>query len=47
MFGGCPKWEGVKSDDAQPKLAETTALEFGEWNTLCVDIVCTVTTFCI
>ena len=30
MFGGCPKWEGGKSSDAQPKLAETTVLEFGE-----------------
>ena len=30
MFGGCPKWEEGKSEDAQPKLAETTVLEFGE-----------------
>ena len=30
MFGGCPKWEGGKSDNAQPKLAETSVLEFGE-----------------
>jgi len=30
MFGGCPKWEKGKSHDAQPKLAETTVLEFGE-----------------
>jgi len=30
MFGGCPKWEVEKSHDAQPKLAETTVLEFGE-----------------
>ena len=30
MFGGCPKWERGKSDDVQPKLAETTVLEFGE-----------------
>ena len=29
--------------DALPKLAETTVLEFGELNTLCVDFVCTVT----
>ena len=29
MFGGCPKWERGKSEDAQPKLAETTVLEFG------------------
>ena len=35
MFGGCPKWDWLKSDDAQPKLAETTVLDFGEWNTLC------------
>ena len=32
MFGGCPKWEDRKSLDALPKLAETTVLEFGEWN---------------
>ena len=30
MFGGCPKVEEGKSEDAQPKLAETTVLEFGE-----------------
>jgi len=30
MFGGCPKWESGKSDDAQPRLAETFVLEFGE-----------------
>ena len=30
MYGGCPKWEWGKSDDTQPKLAETTVLEFGE-----------------
>ena len=33
MFGGCPKWEREKSDDAQQKLAKTTVLEFGEQNT--------------
>ena len=30
MFGGCPKYEGGRSGDAMPKLAETTVLEFGE-----------------
>ena len=30
MFGGCLKCDMGKSDDAQPKLAETTVLEFGE-----------------
>jgi len=30
MFGGCPNFERGKSDDAQPKLAETTVLELGE-----------------
>jgi len=30
MFGGCPKLERGKSDDAQQKLAETTVLDFGE-----------------
>ena len=30
MFGGCPKLEGVKPDDALLKVAETTVLEFGE-----------------
>ena len=45
MFGGCPKWEMGKSCDALPKLAETTVLDFGEQNTLCVDTVCTVTRY--
>ena len=30
MFGGCPKFESGKSDNAQQKLAKTTVLEFGE-----------------
>ena len=30
MFGGCPKWEWGKSEDAQQKLAKTTVLDFGE-----------------
>ena len=30
MFGGCPKNDLRKSEDALPKLAETTVLEFGE-----------------
>ena len=33
MFGGCPKFESGKSDNAQQKLAKTTVLEFGEQNT--------------
>ena len=33
MFGGCPKYERGKSDDAQQKLAKTTVLDFGEQNT--------------
>ena len=33
MFGGCPKLERGKSDDAQLKLAKTTVLEFGEQGT--------------
>ena len=32
MFGGCPKWERGKTDDAQQKVAETTVLDFGEQN---------------
>ena len=36
MFGGCPKWERGKIDDAQQKLAKTTVLEFGEQNTYAV-----------
>ena len=32
MFGGCPKFEGKKSVDAEQKLAKTTVLEFGEQN---------------
>ena len=31
MFGGCPKWEMGNAKHAQPKLAETTVLEFGEY----------------
>ena len=33
MFGGSPKWERGKSDDAQQKLAKTAVLDFGEQNT--------------
>ena len=33
MFGGCPKFDSVKSLDALQKLAKTTVLEFGEQNT--------------
>ena len=33
MFGGCPKQERGKSDDAAQKLAKTTVLDFGEQNT--------------
>ena len=33
MFGGCPKLERGKSDDAQLKLAKTAVLEFGEQDT--------------
>ena len=33
MFGGCPKWESGKSDNAQQKLAKTAVLDFGEQNT--------------
>ena len=32
MFGGCPKFEKKKTDDAQQKLAKTTVLDFGEQN---------------
>ena len=32
LFGGCPKFERGKSDDAQQKLANTTVLEFGKQN---------------
>ena len=33
MFGGCRKWEWGKSEDTKQKLAKTTVLDFGEWNT--------------
>ena len=33
MFGGCLEYESGKSHDTQQKLAKTTVLEFGEWNT--------------
>ena len=33
VFGGSPKLEGGKSDNAQQKLAKTTVLDFGEHNT--------------
>ena len=33
MFGGCPKLESGKSDNAHQKLAKTTVLDFGEQNT--------------
>ena len=46
-FGGSPKWEYHlgKSDDAHLKLAETTVMEFGEYNTHCTlhCIVCSLT----
>ena len=29
-FGGCPDYVYGQPDDAQPKLAETTVMEFGE-----------------
>jgi len=30
-FGGCPEWNSNKSNDDDPKLADTTVMEFGEW----------------
>lgn len=32
-FGGCPMWEKRNSTEDQPKIATTTVLEFGEYNT--------------
>ena len=32
-FGGCPSFDPEGTDDSQPKLADTTVLEFGEQNT--------------
>ena len=46
MFGGCPKLGWRNSDDADPKLAETTVLEFGEWTAVCVDIVRSHCVYC-
>ena len=31
-FGGCPDFDFNRSDDDDPKLADTTVMEFGEWN---------------
>ena len=39
MFGGCPKWERQKTDDAQ---AKTTVLVFGEQNTYAVLTSCSI-----
>ena len=30
-FGGCPEWDSNRSNDDDPKLADTTVMEFGEW----------------
>jgi len=32
-FGGCPDHDSDRSDDDDPKLADTTVLEFGEQST--------------
>ena len=29
-FGGCPEWDSNRSYDDDPKLADTTVMEFGE-----------------
>ena len=29
-FGGCPDFNPSRSDDDEPKLADTTVMEFGE-----------------
>ena len=31
-FGGCPDWASNRSDDDDPKLADTIVMEFGEQN---------------
>ena len=31
-FGGCPEYDLNRSLDDDPKLADTTVMEFGEWN---------------
>ena len=30
-FGGCPEYDPKRSYDDDPKLADTTVMEFGEW----------------
>ena len=35
MFGGVPEGQVGKPNDAKQKLAETTVMEFGEYNTHC------------
>ena len=44
-FGGCPYFVHGQLDVARPKIAETTVMEFGEQNTLCIlyCIVCSLT----
>ena len=29
-FGGCPEWDSKRSLDDDPKLADTTVMEFGK-----------------
>jgi len=33
MFGGCPSYDHSTSYDDDPKLADTTVMEFGEQST--------------
>jgi len=40
MLGGCSKWEQEKTDDARTRLADTSVLDLGEQNTLCVEVGC-------
>ena len=42
-FGGIPEGQWGKSNDAKAKLAETTVMEFGEWNTLYITLYCVLT----
>ena len=45
MFGGCHKYKPGVKDNKQPKLAETTVLQFGEFMTSTALVaVCAVVT---
>ena len=42
-FGGIPEGQTGKPADAKERLAETTVMEFGEWNMLYIALYCVLT----